>query len=143
LSFDSAHGQPACLFKQVQIARYGLGLLFRSQAGPQRIKCSCIFVRRTPACHKVVIEKEPPTAVPKILNHPPASFSCFTFPILGSFGMTEQDAHPLQILFRLIKQAVQTNGSKMMRCAAKRAKAERYIEAGLSHASVALVKIGG
>src|SRR6202011_4032676 len=100
------------------------------------------FIARSGRTTKVVVEEQPPSLVPKIFVDFLLALFRPLIPLPGFGGLAQQSADFFQIFFRLIKQTVQTDGSKMMRARAIRSEAEGNVERRLTHAAIPLVVIG-
>ena len=137
----AAHGEPAWLLEGRQVLHYCLRLFGRSQTGPQRIESCYEFVGGATLVLEVVVEKQAALAIPQILVDSLLAILGAFSPLVRLSFFAKEQAHLFEIFFCFVKKAVQANGCVMMRVGAKRSEAERNVEAGLTHAAVAFVKV--
>src|SRR5258708_8387352 len=116
-------------------------LFGRRNVRPQRENSGHVVVSRTRLLLEIIIEIETTFAVPKIfLNSRLAILRAFA-PLLSFLLASERLGDVLQILFRLVQKAVQTDGSIVVRRSAVGSKAKRDVISRFSHRAVTLVLI--
>src|SRR6202034_2289769 len=136
-----AAGQPARTIEQSKIFIDGRGLLRGCHACPKGIKDGGEHVAGLFAGGEIVIEKHSFAGVPEIFVDRLAA-GVGLLPPLGSLPWLVEHAGEVgPVAFVLVKQAVQADRGVMMSRTAKRAEAERNVEAGLAHGAVSLVEV--
>src|SRR5438270_4842104 len=137
-----AHGQSSRLLENGQVLYDGSGLLRRRNACPQRIIRREVAIARFLAACKVVVEEETTVSIPEILLHATLALLRSRSPGLRFGRLADRHADLVHVCFRLVKQAVQADGSVMMRGRAVGSEAEGNVETGFAHRAVALVVVG-
>ncbi len=137
-----AHGQSAGLLEDRQVLYDGSGLLRRRKACPQRIIGREVAIGRFLPAGKVVVEEETTVSIPEILLHATLARLRSRSPGFRFGRLADPHADLIHVCFRLVKQAVQADGSVVMGGRAVGSEAEGNVEAGFAHGAVALVVVG-
>ena len=90
---------------------------------------------------EIVVEEHALLCIPEILVHLCLASLRELAPILCISFLAQNARHLREIGFRLIQQAVEADGSVVMRLRAVRAEPERNIKSRFAHAPIALVVV--